>query len=372
MTRLRRTWAICLKEFRHIRRDPRILFLVVLSPAIMLVAFAYLFSLEVQQIRLAILDYDQSRLSRDYVSFLTSDGEVRVVAMPQSYSQIYDLFLHGQVDVALVIPPHLEADLSGYSLVPIQAVVDGSDPIAAMQAIGNLTARTTAFNAGLFLTGRAITGLPVETRSRIWFNPEVKSLISMVPGLIAIVLIVPGLGIAIAVTREKEVGTFEGLVSTPVRGAEFLLGKLVAYATCSMVSSLIVLAIAVLWFKVPFRGDLFLYLSLTLEYILAVMGFGVLVATLASSQQAAMLIVLLIFFVPSFFLTGLILPVNPQSPLAQFLSAILPATHYILICRGLFLKALGLAELRDPTFILAAMTLITVGLSIALFRKEAI
>jgi len=369
---LRRTWAICLKEFRHIRRDPRILFLVVLSPAIMLVAFAYLFSLEVQQIRLAVLDYDHSRLSRDYISFLTSDGEVRVFATLQDYSQIYDLLLRGQVDVALVIPPHMEADLLGRSSVPVQAIVDGSDPIAAMQAVGNLTARTAAFNANLLLASKSIAQQPVETRSQVWFNPEVKSLVSMVPGLIAIVLIVPGLGIAIAVTREKEVGTFEGLVSTPVRGVEFLMGKLVAYATCSMASSLIVMAVAVLWFGVPFRGNPFLYLFLTLEYIMAVMGFGVLVATLTASQQAAMLIVLLIFFVPSFFLTGLILPVNPQSLLAQFLAAIFPATYYILICRGIFLKNLGLTELRDPALALAAMSLVTVGLSIALFRKEAV
>jgi ABC-type multidrug transport system permease subunit len=194
---------------------------------------------------------------------------------------------------------------------------------------------------------------------------------SMAPGLLAIVLIVPGLAIVISITREKETGSFEGLISTPVQGAEYITGKLAAYICFSLVSAAVAFLVAVFWFGVPFSGNLALVGALTLLYLLATMGFAVLVATFVSSQQAAMLIVLLIFFVPSFFLTGLIVPVNPDSAQAQFTSMVLPATHYVAICRGMFLKGVGLGELSEPATWLGAMAVASIAASILVFRKEA-
>jgi ABC-2 type transport system permease protein len=368
---LTRAWAVCLKEFRHIRRDSRILFLVVLSPAIMLLAFGYLFSFEVKQVRLAVLDHDHSPLSRSYVASLTSDGEIAVVAAPTGYAETDDLLRSGSADVALVIPSGMEADLFRGARVPVQLVADGSDPLTAAQNISNIAERTGAFNASLLVDRRLLAVSPLEVRSQSLYNPELKSVYSMVPGLLAVVLIVPALAVVISITREKETGSFEGLVSTPVQGTEYLLGKLAAHMVYSLVSGLVCFLVAVLWFRVPFVGDPLLLFILTVDYLVATMGFAMVVATLMSSQQAAMLVVLLMYFVPSFFLTGLIVPVNSESVQAQIAADALPATHFVAICRSLFLKGIGLAELLEPALMLAAMGVVAVAISIAAFRKEA-
>jgi ABC-2 type transport system permease protein len=371
MFSLSRVSSVCLKEFRHIRRDPRILLLVVLSPAIMLVAFGYLFSFEVKGLHLAVLDQDRSVVSRSFVAALLSDGELDLVGAPADGAAIDDLILRGSVDIALVIPPGLETGLQRGDRVLVQAIVDGSDPVAASQNMANLAARTSAFSSNLRLAGSAAPEPLLDVRVRSLYNPELKSLISMVPGLLAIVLIVPALAIVISITREKETGSFEGLVSTPVQGSEYILGKLAAYTCLSLVSAVAAFLVAVLWFRVPFVGDLAVFGVLTVLYLLATMGFAILVATFVSSQQAAMLIVLLIFFVPSFFLTGLITPVNPDSLQSQITSLVLPATHYVTISRGMFLKGVGLQELREPAAWLGIMAVASVAASIVVFRKEA-
>jgi ABC-2 type transport system permease protein len=372
MFSLSRAFSVCLKEFRHIRRDPRILLLVVLSPAIMLVAFGYLFSFEVKGVHLAVVDQDRSAVSRAFVAALVSDGELDMVGAPLDGAAIDDLILRGLVDIALVIPPGLETGLQRGDQVFVQSIVDGSDPVAASQNMANVAARTSAFSKGLRLASGGAPAPPLDVRVRSFYNPELKSLISMVPGLLAIVLIVPALAIVISITREKETGSFEGLVSTPVQGAEYILGKLAAYTCFSLVSAAAALLVAVLWFHVPFVGDLAVFGVLTVLYLLATMGFAILVATFVSSQQAAMLIVLLIFFVPSFFLTGLITPVNPDSVQAQITSLVLPATHYVTISRGVFLKGVGLQELREPATWLCSMAVASVAASILVFRKEAV
>jgi ABC-2 type transport system permease protein len=372
MFSLSRVSSVCLKEFRHIRRDPRILLLVVLSPAIMLVAFGYLFSFEVKGLHLAVLDQDRSPVSRAFVAALLSDGELDLVGAPADGAAIDDLILRGAVDIALVIPPGLEAGVGRGDQVLVQAIVDGSDPVAAGQNMANLAARTAAFSKGLRLGGNVAPAPLLDVRAQSLYNPELKSVISMVPGLLAIVLIVPALAIVISITREKETGSFEGLVSTPVQGAEYILGKLAAYIFFSFLSAAVAFLVAVLWFRVPFVGDLAAFGALTVLYLLATMGFAILVATFVSSQQAAMLIVLLIFFVPSFFLTGLITPVNPDSLQAQITSMVLPATHYVTISRGMFLKGVGVLELAEPAAWLGCMALATVAASIVVFRKEAV
>jgi ABC-type multidrug transport system permease subunit len=192
----------------------------------------------------------------------------------------------------------------------------------------------------------------------------------MVPGLMAVVLSLPALALALAVAREKEVGTLEGLIATPARGSEFLAGKLVTYVLYGTLSGMLAWSVAVSWFHVPFRGSLWVFFLLTADYYFASMGLGLLVANFVRSQQAAMIAMLLVFFVPSFFLSGLALPVDPTSLRAQLTSISLPATHFINIGRALFLKGLGLADLQRHALTLALMGAVAAGLSLRLFKKR--
>ena len=366
----RRLVAIMRKEILHIVRDPRNLFLVTVSPAFLLVLLSYVFSFEVQQFNLAVLDLDRTSLSRGYQASLTSIQDLDLAYTVDSYEEIDPLLLEGMADVALVIPPGFAAKVRGGQEAQVQAIIDGTDPFAGSQAINILTSLSAAFVAGAGSGGPAMARQPVSVLTKAWYNPGLLSLHGMVPGLLAIVLIMPTLALALALTREKETGTLEGLMATPVLGAEYLVGKLAAYIVTGLVSALLALLVAVLWFGVPFRGSLGLYLLLAADYFLACMAAVAVVANFVKSQQTAMFIVLLIFIVPSFFLAGLITPVSTGSLFSMLTSYVLPSTHFVEISRVVFLKGLGLGPMLQPALILLGMGLGALALGLFSFRKK--
>jgi ABC-2 type transport system permease protein len=310
----RRLLAVVAKELRHITHDARIFFLVTLSPAFLLFVLAYVFAFDVGNVNLGWLDGDRTATSRAYLAAITADGMFRVAENATSYEELETALLAGRVDIALIVPPGFERQLARGATdaagrpVMVQALADGTDAILAAQELGNLSARTAAF--GVWLAGRP---LRIEARTRAWYNPDLKSLRGMAPGLLAIVLTLPALALTLAVTREKEVGTLEALIAAPVRGPGFLLGNLLAYVLSGLVSASAAAAVAVLWFGVPFRGSFWLYLALAVDFYLACMGVSLLIAQFVRSQQTAMLLVLFVFFVSGFFVSGLIAPVNTAS-----------------------------------------------------------
>ncbi len=362
-----RFWAILRKEFRHIRRDTRTLFLVTLSPSIMLFTFAYLFATEAEQVRLGVWDADQSALSRQYVASLTSDGKLKVVAGLTSYPQLYDALRGGEIQLGLIIPPDLESNVNSGRPAPVQVISDGSDAITARQALARVQERTAEFDGRL---GTQTVVAPLEVREQAWYNSSLKSSYAMVPGLLPIVLILPALAVALAVTREKELGSFETLVATPVGAFEYLLGKLIPYVVFGLVSAVLATLVAILWFQVPLRGPVPDLVVMTVLYLLAALGESLFISGLMSSQGTAMRTILLIFFVPSFFLTGVTLPVDVRSGPGQFVSFFLPVTYFVQITRGAFLKEMGLDHLAVPSLYLLAIGTASFVLSWATFRKQ--
>jgi ABC-2 type transport system permease protein len=361
--------AIARKEFHHVTRDARTLFLVTIAPALLLLTLAYVFSFDADNFKLIVLDQDRTSLSRQYVADLTSDGTFRTVAYVERYTEIDGWLQAGRAQVALVIPPGMAGTLQALRPAPVQAIVDGVDVIATAQIINQLNARTYAFAVGRLpaASGRAAGWL--DARIQVRYNPSLKSLYSIVPGLMAVVLYMPALALSLSLTREKELGTFEGLASTPIQGLEYLLGKTLTYVGFGLVSALPAVLVATFWFHVPFRGSLWAFLLLTACYFIASFGLSQMIAGLVKNQQTVMLIMIMVFFVPSFFLAGLILPVDTSSFGSRLAAWSLPVTHFILICRGVFLKGLGIADLLGPTLGLLALGGSTLGLSLVLFRK---
>lgn len=367
---VRRTAAIVRKELLHIVRDLRNLFLVTVSPAFLLFLLSYIFSFEISQVNLAVLDLDRTPLSRQYLASLTGDRDLVLACFVNSYDDIQPLMLSGQVDAGLVIPPGFADEVQGGRPAQVQAIIDGADPFSGVQASGWLSARSAMFVAGTGHTSSVQKGQPIEVRTTAWYNAGLESLLSMVPGLLAVVLIMPTFAFSLALTREKESGTLEGLIATPVSGLEYLLGKLLAYVGMGLLSAILALLIAVLWFQVPFRGSLAVYLLLAADYFLACMGATVVVANFVKSQQTAMFIVLLVFLVPSFFLAGLINPVSTDSLGPMLASYALPSTHFVEISRTLFLKGLGLAYVVRPALILLVMGGGALLLGLRTFRRK--
>jgi ABC-2 type transport system permease protein len=344
--------------------------LVTVSPAFLLLLLANIFSFDVRTFSLAALDLDHTSLSRSYLASLTSDPDLHLLYAVKSYEEIEPLLVGGEIDAALVLPPGFADTIRSGETAQVQAIIDGTDPFASSQAIASLSARSGAFLIRFESLDMAQTGEPVEVRSQAWYNAGLKSLYSMVPGLMAIVLIMPAMALALALAREKETGTLEGLVATPVLGPEYIIGKLLAYITTGVISALLALMVAVAWFQVPFRGSLALYVLLAADYFLACMAATVVIANFVRSQQTAMFIVLIIFIVPSFFLAGLISPVSTESTVSMLASYAMPATHFVEINRTLFLKGLDLQYLLRPAFALLGMGLGALTIGLYSFRKR--
>jgi ABC-2 type transport system permease protein len=373
---LHRTLAIMRKECLHIIRDPRTLFLVTLSPAFLLFTLTYVLTFDVQQVSYAVLDQDKSELSRRYVAGLVSEEKVFLAGYVSSYNEVDGWFFRRQTNAVVVIPPGFQADLGRRRAATIQVILDGTDPVIASSALARVRARTQGFIVQeglgpLSPSGAALVStLPLDVRLRIWYNPGERSLFSLVPGLLGVVLIMPTLSSAVALAREKETGTLEQLLTTPMGRAEFWFGKLIPYVISGLLSCVLAIMVATVWFKVPFRGNGLAFGLLVLDFLVATTGLSLLIASFVSSQQAAMIGNFLIFFLPSFFLSGLYQPVPKALSPSTLASYSLPTTYFVIIARGVLLKGVGLAELWLEALVLVVLGGVSLGLGIGLFRKK--
>jgi len=366
---IRRLLTVARKEFRHIARDARTFFLVTVAPAFLLVTFSHVFAFDVDRVNIAVRDLDRTPLSRAFLASLTADGDLTVVTYVQREEDVEALFNRDIADLVLVIP-HGFADLAlRGGPAEVQCVVDGADAITASQSVGLLESRADAFAAGLRVGQLGIPVGDFNVSSRAWYNETLKALISMVPGMMAVILCMPALALSLALTREKETGSFENLIATPVRGTEYLLGKLLAYEISGMASVVLAWLVATLWFHVPFRGFFPAFILLAADYMVASMGISLVIANFARNQQTAMFLILMVFFVPSFFMAGLILPIADE-PIAQAVAYALPTTHFITICRSVFLKGLGPVALWKPALILLGTGITCPVISLVLFEKK--
>ncbi len=370
MMSLRRLWAVARKEFFHITRDRRTLFLVTLAPAFLLVTLSYVFSFNVDRADIAVRDLDNTALSRAFLRGITASGDLQIVAYVEREGEETPLFARDRADALLVIPHGFADRVLAGGPATVGCVVDGADAITASQILSLIEGVVDRWAADrVRLTSSLLPPGYCDVRTLAWYNPTFDALVSVVPGIMAILLCMPSLALVLALTREKEVGSFESLVVTPVRGTEYLLGKLLAYELSGMVSVILSWLVAVAWFHVPFRGRLTVFLSLAAVYLVAGMGISMLIANFIHNQQTAMFLILMVIFVPSFFISGLLLPVADK-PVGRLVAYSLPTTHFIAISRGVFLKGLGVAALWPPVRSLLVMGAGNVALSLFLFRKK--
>lgn len=366
---IHRLLVVARKEFRHILRDARLLFLVTVAPGLLLTTFSYVFAFDVSRVDVAVHDLDRTPVSREFVTSLDADEDFAIVAYVQREEEIEPLLTREGADLVLVIPHGFtDAALAG-GPAELHCVIDGADSITAGQTLGLLQIRVNDFVVDLLGRRSVEVSMGVRVSDRAWYNETLKSVVSMVPGMLAVIMCMPALALTLALAREKETGSFEGLIVTPVRGAEYLVGKLSAYVVGGAVSFLLAWLVATLWFRVPFRGRLIDLLTLTGVYLFASMGICLMIANFVRNQQTAMFLVLMVFFVPSFFIAGLIVPVTDE-PVARAFAQLLPTTHFITVSRGVFLKGLGIAALRDQVLALLATGAGSLAASLVVFRKR--
>jgi ABC-type multidrug transport system ATPase subunit/ABC-type multidrug transport system permease subunit len=352
------------KEFIHILRDVRTLAVVVILPVLMLVLYGYAINLDVKHLSLAVLDWDRTPASRDLTGAFSRGEYFDVAAYLTSDRAVTEALDRGRAKAALVIPPGFSSDLASGRKASAQLIVDGSDSTAASTAIGYADAILRQHSANITLAALQKTGLPVrgsyppvETRVRFWYNPELRSVNYIVPGLIAVILMMlAALLTSMTVVREREQGTIEQLIVSPVRPHELMIGKLLPYVVIAFVDVITVIVAGRLLFHVPL--------------LTAALGIGLLISTLSPSQQTAMTIALVTTMLPAILLSGFVFPISAMPKVVQWLTNIIPARHFLVIARGAFLKGSGLDLLWRPALVLLVFGLVTLALSSLRFRKR--
>jgi len=373
---LARTLSIIRKEMWHILRDRRTFLLVTVSPVFLLLVFAYSMSVEIRNVAIAILDYDQTTLSRRYRDGLASTGDILIRYWPEDYAELQIRLERRQAKAALVIPAGFERDLVAGREASLQVIVDGTDPNTANHTITHIGGYTQGLALeilGEALERQGVTAdqlAPIDLRMRTWYNPTLKPIIGWVPGLIAIVLGMPAVAATLALTAEKEKGTLEALITTPLRRSELLVGKLIPYVLSGLVSAVLCALVGVYLLGAPFRGSPFLYLLLSADFFLAALSISLVISVFVPSQQAAMVCALLIFLFPGFFMSGLFYPIASMPPEMKMEAYMMPTTHYLTITRGLFLKGLGISSLWPFALALLVMGMVVTGVAILTFKKR--
>lgn len=371
---LERIDALIREETVRLLRDRRTLVIMICTPILALFLISYAMHLNVDHIPTAVADMSLDARSRRLVDAFAVSGSFDITMHVASEAEVLRAIDEGRVLAGLVIPPDLAADV-GRGEGQVLVILDGSDALtvqsgytAAVSIAQAQSMRLLVETMGRF--GLRYEGLPIDTSVRVLYNPDMKDLVFLIPGLAAMLMQFMSLNLtAMSVVRERESGTMEQILATPVRPVEFIVGKMVPNILLTMVSLAAVILVGVLWFGVPFRGSVWLFAWLSLLFTISGLGLGLLVSTLAQTQRQAQQITTLLLML-AILVTGFIYPRSAMPPVVQFIGGLIPLTYFIRICRGIFSKGVGLALLWSDVYALAIYIVAVTVLAATTFKKR--
>jgi ABC-2 type transport system permease protein len=371
------------KELIQALRDPRMRGMLFLPPLIQLLIFGYAASLDVDSAKIAWMDQDHTPQSRELLSEFQGSGRFQIAGMPDNETAMQGMMDRGQVDAVIRVLPGFARDIQRGRTTSVQVLLDGSNSNTASivsgyasQTIGRYAAVVAEQQARARVAGMADGGAPpapvphVSTRTRIWFNPELKSRNYFIPGVIVNIVTLVTLSLtAMAIVREKEIGTMEQLMVTPIRPTELILGKTLPFVLVGIWDILLVMAAALLLFHIPFRGSFALLLGSALLFLLTTLGAGLYISTVARTQQQANMATSL-FFQPFFMLSGFTFPIRNMPVVAQWITYLNPVRYFMEIVRGVFLQGAGIAALWHQMVALAIFGVVILWLAVQRFHKH--
>jgi len=365
------------KEFIQFKRDPRMYSLVLFSPVIQLTLLGFAANLDIDKVRTVIYDQDRSVTSRNFIERFTSSGYFYSEKYIDSYKEITEEIDDGNVLLALVIPSDFEYKIKRGETAKVQAIMNGSDGNSANIAAGYLQSITTSFSNNILLDIMRKKGVKKSTAGslsaevRIWYNPTLKTRNFMVPGIVGLLLsIVTLILTSLAVVKEKEIGTLEQLIVTPLKPFQIIIGKLIPFIILGFLSVIIILTAMQYVFNIASKGSLFFLFASSFLYILSTLGLGLFVSTISKTQQQAMMIAIFTVMMPMIFLSGFAFPVENMPKIIQYISYVIPLKYFINIIRGVIIKGIGFSELWIDALVLLVMGLIIFVLSSLRFRKR--
>jgi ABC-2 type transport system permease protein len=378
-----RIWEIIRKEALQSLREPRMRFMLFLPPLIQLLIFGYAVNLDLEHTRIAWMDMDRTPQSRDLGAAFQASRYFEVVAMPDREEQVQQLLDRSRVQAVIRVLPGFARDIERGEPASVQILVEGTNSNTASLVsnyanlvIAGFSAQVGAEQQRQKIMARSPSGpvggsLPgVTTQSRVWFNPELRSRNYFVPGTVVnIIMSVTLMLTALGLVREKEIGTMEQLMVTPIRPIELMIGKMIPFALVGLVDLVLVTAGAIIVFGIPFRGSALLLLVSSLLFLMTSLGVGLFISTISQTQQQAMMSSFF-FSMPAFFLSGFTFPIRNMPQAIQLLALLNPVRYFMEIVRGIFLKGAGLAALWPQMLILAIYGVAIMGLSAWRFHKR--
>jgi ABC-2 type transport system permease protein len=373
----RKTWSVTKKEALHIWRAPGTFFLVAISPLFLLMLMTYALAVDVKNVPIAVLDQDRTATSREYIRQITNGPDLTLAYYASSLAEIDGLLAHNRIRAGVIIAPGFEEKVATLSSFPVQVIIDGTEPNSGGFAFAHILSHTNHYIERLLAKGLAAQGIspslmdrPIDLRIRAWYNPDLSAVRDVFPALIAVVLAMPAVSVSLAVTREKEHGSLEQLIASPLSKGELLIGKVLPYVIAGVADVLLAAALGWIWFGVPYQGSLPLLVIMAADFFLASLAMGLVISIYVKSQQAAVVLALLIFLFPGFFLSGIFFPLAAMPAEARLEAYSLPTTHFVSLMRGLFLKGTGLGYLWPNALALLVMGALFLAFGLLRFRKK--
>jgi len=374
---IKRLLPLIRKEFIHLMRDPRSLALMFLLPVFLLILYGYAINFDVKNVPLGVLDQDRSAASREFIAKFTQSGSFMLVENLISDKQFGDRLDSGKIRAVINIPNDFSKKIKSLEKMNLQIIVDGSDPTWAASALAYINAIVSQYQQvqiQLYFKKKgmgAVPQLPINLATRVWYNETLRSVNFFIPGLICVILMQMSATLtSLTIVSEREQGTMEALVVSPIRKNELMLGKVIPYVLVAFVDVLIITAIGVFWFGVPFKGSFLLLILASFIFLTGAMAIGVLISTNAHSSQEAMQAATLMTMLPSLLLSGLVFPIENMPWILQLLSHLIPARYFLTILRGIFLKGTGLNYLWPEFLMMLTLSTLVITLSVRRFKKR--
>jgi ABC-2 type transport system permease protein len=371
-----RILTILRKEFRSVFRDPRMRMVIIGIPLIQTLIFGYAVSLDVRHVKLVVIDRDGTPASRELVARFTGSAYFDAVARTQDEAAARALIDSSAASAILQINAGYEHALRGGRVTPVQLIIDGSDSNTARFVVNYSTQIAAQANTEFLLdqmkrrTGRTVTVGRADLQPRAWFNADLESRNFYVPGIIAMLVMLIGLMLtSMAIVREKEAGTIEQIMVTPIRPVEFILGKCAPFAVIGFANTAMVSAIALLWFDIPFRGSFPLLLLGVALFLVSTLGVGLFISTVSQTQQQAMMTTFFFFF-PAMLFSGFIFPIANMPTVIQWMSLLDPLRYMLVVIRGVFLKGVGFDILWTQFAALGVLGLTVMTFAVSRFHKH--
>ena len=368
---------IIIKEFLQLKRDPRLLAIVFMSPVLQLILLGYAANMDVNTVHTTILDMDNTTTSRNLIQRFERSGYFKIDDYANNYKQVTEDINSGKALWALVIPKDFEKRINRRESAPLQALFDGSDGNKSSIAFGYVQSIVTSYSQNILLevankTGNknAVVGNLLPD-IRIWYNPDLTTRVFMVPSIMGLILmVITTILVSMAIVKEREIGTLEQLIVTPIQPYQLIIGKLIPFVILGFVDVLIVLGVMVFWFGIAIEGSFFLLVFDSFLFVLSTLGIGLFISTISKTQQQAMMVAQFGIMMPMIYLSGFAFPIENMPKVIQYITYLIPLRYYITILRAIILKGASFGELIPETFMLFIMGVLILIASAMRFKKR--